>query len=540
MGREVNEDRIQDLEKKIEEGTGDIIQLKRARNSLLNISTRVPPEILGSIFSWRVWDRRQLGRIREGSYRFLLVCHRWFEVACRTPELWSFWCHTLAHWLQLYRHSGAAAVDLVLNRKPMSGPNVTFDGPLRDALRERSKNNTIRSIKLWNERAPLLADVLAALTPDGDEEVRYSSIESISLRPVDASKFFARCRFPKLSYLCLSMGTQISDWEHVGFHTTALTTLSLTVDPRGMKTVPTTTELLSILTSNPRLQNVTLTNLRALRDDGDRSTVTVPMRNLEKLTIDGDSHSVFQLMQRLDYPQAMDEVSLTIRRCRTEDILGTLGPFARNHIQRDGRGRVRLGIFVKCSTDSVSIQANTIKNTGGQAQRLTFATFTANLRHPVTYYDSIQLCTDFVAHVPVDPVVYFGGDLTMDIVKRIIPTMPNIQEFYLINARLEDGFLLPDPKGSLAHKKLLPSLQRLCLEDVLLDDDSWLPLLPYLAHQTSGDQRISLTISGPREHICKDVEKEMEGFVEELALNMLVDNECPFDHCILSEEEEDE
>lgn len=54
MGREVNEDWIRDLEKKIEEGTADIIQLKRARNSLLNIFTRVPPEILGSIFRWRI------------------------------------------------------------------------------------------------------------------------------------------------------------------------------------------------------------------------------------------------------------------------------------------------------------------------------------------------------------------------------------------------------------------------------------------------------------------------------------------------------
>jgi hypothetical protein len=52
MGREVNIDSIQALEKRIEEGKGDKIQLKRARNSWLNISTRVPPEILGDIFVW--------------------------------------------------------------------------------------------------------------------------------------------------------------------------------------------------------------------------------------------------------------------------------------------------------------------------------------------------------------------------------------------------------------------------------------------------------------------------------------------------------
>ena len=533
MGREVNEDRIRDLEKK---GTGDIIQLKRARNSLLNISTRVPPEILGSIFSWRVREGRRHGIVRKSSYHFLLVCHHWYEVACHTPELWDFWGHTLAGWLQCYRRSGAV-VDLVLNGYNSGGSKNPFDGPLRDTLRERSKNDTIRSVQLWNESRPLLAAVLSALTPDDDEEVRYSSIESISLRVVNASKFFARCRFPKLSSLRLSTGTEISSWEHVGLHTTALTTLSLTLDPRGMVTVPTTAELLSIFASNPNLQNVTITRLRALRDDGDRSTIPVPVRKLERLVIDGDLRSVSQLVQRLDYPQMMDELALSICKCTAEDILGTLGPLARDHIQRDGRLRDRLGIFVKCFPDSISIQANAIKNTGDQAQRLTFATFTANLKQGTFFSGNYQLCIDFVAHLPVEPVVYFGGDLSMDIVKEIIPTMPNIQELHLIHAQLEYGFLLLNPKEPLAHKKLLPSLQRLFLEDVILDDEGWSPLIPYLTHQTSSGQRISLTISGQSEHICKDVLKEMEGFVEELVLDLLLDDDCPFDYCVLSEEE---
>ena len=93
MGRETNFDSIHELEKQIEEGTGDTIQLKRTRNSLLNISTRVPPEILGSIFCWNVipdGDYPHFGGLRKGSYNFLLVCHHWFEVASHTPELWSF------------------------------------------------------------------------------------------------------------------------------------------------------------------------------------------------------------------------------------------------------------------------------------------------------------------------------------------------------------------------------------------------------------------------------------------------------------------
>ena len=93
MGLKINAHSIQVLEKRIEEGTGDVIQLKRTRNSLLNISTRVPPEILGSIFRWNVLPDGgypDIGGLRYGSYNFLPVCHHWFEVASQTPELWSF------------------------------------------------------------------------------------------------------------------------------------------------------------------------------------------------------------------------------------------------------------------------------------------------------------------------------------------------------------------------------------------------------------------------------------------------------------------
>jgi len=92
---EIDIDRIRDLEKQIEEGAGDIIKLKRVRNSLLNISRIVPPEILGSIrFHWNVTLDGGLppfGSLPKSTYDFLLVYHHWFEVASHTLELWSFW-----------------------------------------------------------------------------------------------------------------------------------------------------------------------------------------------------------------------------------------------------------------------------------------------------------------------------------------------------------------------------------------------------------------------------------------------------------------
>ena len=94
MDREVKIESIRALERLIKEGKGDIIELKRVRNSLLNISTRFPPEILGDIFSWTLAREDPVLALNshfEGfpkrSYNFFLVCYHWFEVASNIPTL---------------------------------------------------------------------------------------------------------------------------------------------------------------------------------------------------------------------------------------------------------------------------------------------------------------------------------------------------------------------------------------------------------------------------------------------------------------------
>ena len=258
MGREVNIDRIRNLEGQIEEGAGDIIKLKRVRNSLLNISMIVPPELLGSIFRWNVTpggDLPPFGSFPKGTYNFLFVCHHRFEVASHTPELWSFWGDTMQKWSRWYKRSGTTPVDLVLSEHTMGGSKIPFDGSLRDTLRDRVACDAIRSLHLLCEKRSLLTSILSILTPD-DEDIRSSSIESIALRYVDVSKLFARYRFPKLWYLNLSTGVTISSLEDLGSCITALTTLSLKI--KTVSSVPTTPQLLSILASNPRLQSLTL------------------------------------------------------------------------------------------------------------------------------------------------------------------------------------------------------------------------------------------------------------------------------------------
>jgi len=182
MDKETNLELIRALERQIED-KGDAIELKRTRNSLLNISVRLPPEILGRIFTWCVAGNRSATQVDytapgKWSYNFLLVCHHWSEVASNTPELWSYWGNTLKDWHTKHRRAGAAtAVDLVLNGRITDGGELSQS--LQDALKERASQDKIRRIDLKGEK-PLLTSILSSLTFDG-EGIRENHMESIAL-----------------------------------------------------------------------------------------------------------------------------------------------------------------------------------------------------------------------------------------------------------------------------------------------------------------------------------------------------------------------
>lgn len=123
MDREAKLDSIRDLEKQIQDHERAIIQLKRARNSLLNVSTHLPPEILGDVFLSNVIPDRDFSGLAEGSYDFLLVCHHWYNVALRPPELWSSWGNTIRDWSRRYARCGSVPLDLVLSVSGYSSPS---------------------------------------------------------------------------------------------------------------------------------------------------------------------------------------------------------------------------------------------------------------------------------------------------------------------------------------------------------------------------------------------------------------------------------
>jgi hypothetical protein len=149
----------------------------------------------------------------------------------------------------------------------------------------------------------------------------------------------------------------------------------------------------------------------------------------------------------------------------------------------------------------------------------------AKFSQPSTYDAAKKLCFDVLTLLPQESIVSFQTDLS--VTEEVVVAMPNLETLYLVQPVVSDGFLLPDPNGPNADKKLLPSLRKLYLEDARAEGDNWDPLVTYLAHQTSGGQTISLKIFGDGVHVCPEVIKRIEDLVEDLIYEPDSDQECP-------------
>ena len=521
MSGEVNLDSIQALD-------AEIIRLKRTRNSLLNIA-RIPPEILGRIFRFNIAEvgDPHFAEIQKGSYNFLLVCHHWSQVALRTPALWTSWGKNLKDWKRWYLRSGISALDLILDGWGYQGGD--FDEALRDALKDRAARNVIRKVHLKSNDTELLAAIISSLVPEG-EGAHLSSIESIVLSDVDVSDLFARHRFPKLHNLHLSGHFRISSWDHLKSATTALTNLSLntTVPPSA---TPTMSQILSLLASNPNLQSLKLNVLSINYDSRDSPRFQVSLPHLEHISLIGTPRHVFPILHQLEFPERMDRWEITLCDCTPQEVLEIMGPYIRDYLQRDPRFRDRLGIFVSSASNCISFHASVVGVGYHGPNRLPqhgppYGRFKAILPQQIPRNARERLCIDVLALLPQESIVSFKTGLS--VTEEVVVVMPNLEVLHLVDPVILDGFLLPDPDGPNAHKKLLPSLRWLYLEDLDAMDDDCDSLVTYLAHQTSGNQVISLSVFGEGVHICSEAIEQIEGLVEELVYVPDPEEECPF------------
>jgi hypothetical protein len=216
----------------------------------------------------------------------------------------------------------------------------------------------------------------------------------------------------------------------------------------------------------------------------------------------------------------MEVIAMNLTNCTPEGVSTTFGPYLRDCLLRDGRFRNQLGIYIELYPGYAFINAvatrytesPTLSPMGGSPS----LAFTFTLSDDLTPEALNKLFTDFVAHIPGEHVVSFKAYGHSNSMKEALAVMPNIQRLHLVGVSLTNGFLQPDPCGPHANTKILPSLRYLHLED--MEEDSWSPLIPYLAHQTSGGQAVSLRITGESVDICPSVVGKIKDLVEELVL----------------------
>jgi len=515
MDREINLDSILALEKQIEGHEGHeetIIQLKRTRNSLLNISTLLPPEILGSIFHWNVIPEREFGGLPNGSYNFLLVCHHWFEVASRTPELWSSWGNSIRDWERRYARCGTAPLDLALDWAVPSDQ-------LLDALRDRAAQGTIRQVHLRNTQTSLLESVLSAIVTQGEgEEIRSSSVESFKAvtygpRFVDISAFFSRCHLSQLRSLLL-YGCRISSWGLLNSQTAALTTLKLTTDQ--LSPVPTLSQLLSILSSSPLLRDLLLRHNPGSYVAGrDAPTIRVQLRHLERLRLSGDFHCFFALLSWLELPGKMDTLHPSLYWCPPSSLSQALGPYFGDRVRR--RGGIPgggIGLLAQYNNSTFWLRAGDTRIGDDPANVVWFVEISAATSTPLEDKEVDRLCFELIAHIQWEQVTSLKTNFPILRWEELCVEMHNLTHLYLVEIDLSTWFTELVAYRLHASQELLRSLDRIVITKPTLGGGDWSPLTNFLSSRAAVGKRISsLKLSG-HPHMDEDVVRSIKRVVD--------------------------
>lgn len=513
MGREPDLDSVRAVEKQVEGREMAIVKPKRSNNSLLNVSVFIPPEVLGEIFHWNVILERGHMGTRAASYNFLLVCHHWFEVASHTPELWSSWGTRLWQWRRRYTCSRTVRLDLELTNDFKLGCRV-LDEPIRHALQDHAARDAIRRVVLITGCSDLQNSIILSITPRG-EGSRSSSLESFVSHPwddsgtVELSDFFARHHFLKLRHLELLGPRNISSWDSLASQTGVLTTLTLMIN--GCST-PTTSQLLSILSSNPNLQRLQLSGDVIPTSNNDISAFQVRLNQLEYLQLSGDPHGILSLLDRLVLSDKIVSLKLDLLDCPVREILQSLGRYLGNYLRCHNRSREGLAVFASPDRDPFMLTVGEPSEIRGLAWFVR-----VSMRKPLDEQPSEEECEEacfgVLACVPLGRVISYNAPFSPLKSEDLCVQMSNLFTLEAWRPNLFTWFAEPNPRRTQANEDLFPSLKCLILQFPVLSEDGLSPLTTFLSRRASVGKRIhSLTLVGCP-NIRPDVAQDIRGMV---------------------------
>ena len=552
MDRERNICSIRAIEKHVEEPKKTLFKLNHTRTPLSNISTLIPPEILGIIFCWAVILQRKQGTgWRRVSYNFLLVCRYWFDVASRTPQLWISWGDNLRDWEQRCSCLETARLDLELKRDYLIASQA-LDERLWDALRGRAARGSIGQIELHGNPV-LINSVISSITASG-ERTRPISLESFTLcsssqaePTIELSGFFACYRFPELWRLQLLGPWNISSWDSLAFGTGGLTTLSLSVNHRS-GTRPTTSQLLSLLSSNPNLQCLDLSNDAIPDSTNDESSLGVQLRQLKRIKLSGGSRDVVLLLSRLTHSDRVENLNLDLFGSTTLEISQILGPYLGDHLRRRGGLGEGLAVGGNCTEAVFFFRAGDVRG------------FTSPfLSRGVNWFLEVigtmeegggpqgeeceRLFFEPLTCVPKRHIVHYEAPFCL--LKSAEPTIKifNLVEAHFTRVHLPEWFTEPHPVEKRTYGKLFPSLKYLSLHGPTLGGGDWSPLMTFLSCRASAGNQVDTLSIRECPHMCPDVWEDIRGLVNSFQVSWSAAPEhsaCSHGKCLEPEDEWDE
>jgi len=295
---------------------------------------------------------------------------------------------------------------------------------------------------------------------------------------------------------------------------TTLTTLDLSL--WSLEPAPTTSQVLSVLASNPTLHKVTLSMPEDNDDRGVNPPPRVSLRHLKELKLDGYSQYVFGFLDRLDHPKHMDQLDITLE-CAVEDLSHLIGPYLRHYLRHRGGSRGGLGLSLGFPLGHSIVLS--VGDVGGidfyipaPARMNRFMTIAIDLNQSDLADTWNKAALDLISHSPREDIIYFHAYGDRMVMEDISAQLPNLRGLHL------DGMPLSNLDGG---GEIFPSLQYVLLDEVCLGDDDWGPLATFLDWRISSGNRLHTLVLVGSYWIDPAVWGSLERSVQEFAVILL-------------------
>jgi len=285
--------------------------------------------------------------------------------------------------------------------------------------------------------------------------------------------------------------------------------------PQPFPARPTTSQLVSLLASNPLLQKIVLRGA-AIPSDNDTSSIRVPLYDLKTLELTGKLRDVIRLFHRLDHPRRMDSLKLTLNDCSAEEISQLVEPCLRHCLGGHGRSQHGLGLFLSFR-HNLSLHIGDVHGINPLLRRMdTFMVITIESTDIQRRHANEEVVLDLLVHVPREEIVHLQTKNDDGIARKVYPLFSNLRALSFASGYPCTMFPEPDLDKD---KEILVSLQHLSFQDLFLGPGDWKPLVDFLAYRASSGNRLDTVEISDSSHMPPGVMRVIGGMVRELGLD---------------------